>query len=143
MVAPVKIDESRDDLIRARDGYHPVMTITPGDRMRCPSCNYELRVPVRDTHDIRCGFCMLQGRQTRVTAGFWPLDDSLIQHLRMIDPLLDHQTEVAEAADRHNRLLLKSQEEDASRPGYSALSDKYNNLVGIEQVGYTGIEKTE
>lgn len=143
MVAPVKIDESRDDLIRARDGYHPVMTITPGDRMRCPYCHYELRVPVRDTHDIRCGFCTLQGRQTRVTAGFWPLDDSLIQHLRMIDPLLDHQTEVAEAADRHNRLLLKSQEEDASRPGYSALSDKYNNLVGIEQVGYTGIEKTE
>jgi hypothetical protein len=140
VVAPCKIEEGRDDLIRARDGYHPVMTITPGDRMRCPSCHYDLPVPVRETVDMRCPFCAFHGRTTRIVAGYWPLDDSLIAHLQMIDPLRDGQTELAEAADRHNRMLLQSQEDAAVAPGYAYADENYNRLVGIPQVGYTGKE---
>lgn len=137
MVAPIRIEDNRDDLIRARDGYHPVMTITAGDRMRCPSCHSELKVPVRETHDIKCGYCALLGRTTRIIAGFWPLDDALLDHLRHIDPLNDYQDELAEAADRHNRMLLKSQEDQVSNDGYAALEEQYNRLVGIPQVGRT------
>lgn len=140
VVPPVRIDEGRDDLIRARDGYHPVMTVTPGDRMRCPSCNYDLKVPVRDTHDIRCGYCQMMGRTTRVVAGYWPLDDSLIEHLRKIDPHRDAQKELAEEADQHNRLLLKAQEDAALAPAMAAFNDDYRRLVGIPMVGYTGKE---
>lgn len=143
VVAPIRIAEDRDDLIRARDGYHPVMTITAGDRMRCPTCHYELKVPVRGTHDIRCGFCALHGRTTRVVAGFWPLDDALLTHLQHIDPLNDYQDEIAEAADRSNRMLLKSQEDQISNDGYAALEERYNNIVGIESVGFTGKEFKE
>lgn len=140
VVAPVRVDEGRDDLIRARDGYHPVMTITPGDRMRCPACHYTLQVPVRDTADVRCGFCALKGRTTRVVAGFWPLDDSLIDHLRKIDPLRDGQSELAEEADRHNRMLLQAEEDAAVAPGFAYADENFNRLVGIPQVGYTGKE---
>jgi hypothetical protein len=140
VVAPIRIDEDRDDLIRARDGYHPVMVITPGDRMRCPKCHYEMRVPVRDTHDLKCQFCALSGRPTRVVAGYWPLDDSLIEHLRKIDPLRDGQDELAAEADAHNRRLIQAAENAASREGYAALDERYNRMVGIPQVGYTGKE---
>src|SRR5262245_29340645 len=72
VVAPIRISEGRDDLIRARDGYHPVMVISAGDRMRCPTCHYEMKVPVRDTVDVKCEYCGLKGRQTHVVAGYWP-----------------------------------------------------------------------
>ena len=140
VVAPIRIEEGRDDLIRARDGYHPVMTITPGDRTPCPECNFTLRVPVRDTADIRCPYCQLKGRTTRVVAGYWPLDDSLIEHLRKIDPLRPGSETLAEEADRRNHQRLQSAENDISNAGYAALDERYNRIVGIPQVGYTGKE---
>lgn len=132
VVAPIFIEESRDDLIRARDGYHPVMTVRPGDRMPCPTCSYQLHVPVLDTMDIRCPYCQLKGRQTRVVAGYWPLNDTLIEHLRKIDPLRGASQELADEADRHNKMLMRSQENDALAPGEAAFSDDYNRIVGIE-----------
>jgi hypothetical protein len=139
-VAPCRIDEGRDDLIRARDGFHPVMSIRAGDRMPCPKCEYELKVPIRDTVDLRCPYCEMRGAQTRLVVGFWPLDDSLIEHLRKIDPLRDDQGEQAARADHHNRLLLQSQENSMSDAVTSAASDDYRRLVGIPMVGYTGKE---
>lgn len=137
-IAPVFIDSTRDDLIRARDGFHPIMTVQPGDRMPCPECHYQLHVPVMDTWDMRCPYCETKGRSTRVVAGYWPLNDLLIEHLRKIDPLRGASTELAEEADRHNRLLLKAQEDEAFAPGFDAFDSNYNNLVGIPQTGYTG-----
>lgn len=134
------VSEDDDALIRARDGYHYVMSIRDGDRMPCPECGFTLRVPVRDTEDLRCGFCQLQGKTTRVVAGFWPLDDALITHLQKIDPLRGKQDEIAEAADRRNRLLVQSRENDAFAPGNAYAEEAYNRMVGIPQVGYTGRE---
>lgn len=139
---PIRIEEGDDDLIRARDGYHYVMSIRAGDRMPCPECNYKLHVPVRDTVQQFCGYCTLKGRKTEVIAGFWPLDDTLITHLKKINPKRGGQKELAEEADRRNRLLVQSMEEDAFRDGYAAFDDNYNRLVGIPQVGYTGKEFT-
>lgn len=135
---PIRIDEGNDDLIRARDGYMFVMSVRTGDRMPCPECHLTLRVPVRDTWEITCGYCQLKGRRRSVVAGFWPLDDTLLDYLRKIDPLRGKQSEQAEEADRHNQFLLASQENDAMAPGYAAFDDNYNRLVGIPQVGYTG-----
>jgi len=135
-IPPARVDEGSDDLIRARDGYHFVMAVRAGDRMPCPRCGYELRVPVRDTVDVRCGYCLLRGRKTSVVCGYWPLDDSLLEHLRKIDPTKD--VDLAAEADAANALLLKSLENDAVRPGEAAADELYNRLVGIPQVGYTG-----
>lgn len=140
LVPPLFIEDGRDDLIRARDGYHPVMEIREGDRMPCPSCRSELKVPVRDTADIRCGYCQLKGRTTRVVAGFWPLDDSLIDHLRKIDPYRDGFDELAAEADAHNQRLMKSAENKLSDVVTSKADEDYRRLVGIPMVGYTGKE---
>lgn len=139
-LAPVAIDEGRDDLICARDGYFHVMAIKAGDRMPCPSCNYKLTVPVMDTADMKCPYCALMGRTTRVVAGYWPLNERLIEHLRKIDPLRGAQQELAEEADRYNRALIKSAENTYSDVVTSKASDDYNRLVGIPQVGFTGRE---
>lgn len=138
VLPPIRIEEGRDDLIRARDGYDYVMSIRAGDRMPCPKCHYKIPVPVRDTHHIACAYCKLKGRQTHVTAGFWPLDDSLIEHLRKIDPLRGAHRELTQAADLRNQARLKSAERDLSNHVEAVGSDHFNRLVGIPQVGYTG-----
>lgn len=139
-LSPIRIDEGRDDLIRARDGYMFVMAVRTGDRMPCPECNYKLTVPVFDTADIRCPYCAVKGRHTRVVAGFWPLNDRLIEHLRKIDPLRGASDELAAEADRHNQMLLASQENDYVNHGNAAAEENYRRLVGIPMVGYTGKE---
>lgn len=139
-IPPIAIDEGRDDLIRARDGYHFVMSVRTGDRMRCPKCNYQLTVPVMDTWDIRCPYCRLKGRHTSVVAGYWPLNDRLLAHLHKIDPLNVFSEQQAAEADRYNERLLKQQEDDAMAPGYAEASDMYRRLVGIPMVGYSGKE---
>lgn len=136
--APQRISEADDDMIRARDGYHFVMSIREGDRMPCPECGFEIKVPVMDTADIRCTYCEMTGKQTRVVAGFWPLNERLIEHLRKIDPLRGGQKELADAADRYNELLVQAAENQISNDGYAALEERYNRLVGIPQTGYTG-----
>lgn len=136
------VGEWNDSLIRARDGYHFIMAVTTGDRKRCPKCNYTLHVPVRDTWDIRCEYCALRGRQSRMVAGFWPLDDALLEHLQKIDPLRGGSDELRDQADNRNKLLLAAEENDAMAPGYAYADEHYNRLVGIPQVGYTGKEKS-
>lgn len=137
-IPPARIDEGSDDLIRARDGYHFVMAVRQGDRMPCPKCGLTLRVPVRDTVDVHCGYCKLRGRTSSVVCGYWPLDDTLLTHLRKIDPTRD--VDLAAEADAQNVLLLKSMEDDAVAAGNAEASDLYNRIVGIPQVGYTGKE---
>lgn len=135
---PHHISEGDDDGIRARDGYHYVMSVRTGDRMPCPECGLQLSVPVMDTWDIKCGYCASKGRTRSVIAGFWPLNDRLIAHLQKIDPNRD--VDIAGETDAANRCLLQRQEDDAMRPGEAYVNDRYNRLVGIEQTGWTGKE---
>lgn len=113
-----------------------IMAVRSGDRMPCPKCDYKLSVPVMDTVDIRCPYCELKGRATRVVAGFWPLNDRLIEHLRKIDPLRGASSELADQADVHNRVLWETAERDYSNSTYSQVEERYNRLVGIPQFGY-------
>jgi hypothetical protein len=136
-LAPARIEEDRDDLICARDGYFHIMTITPGDRMPCPKCEYKLRVPVMEIEHLRCPYCQLKGRATRVFAGYWPLDDNLIRHLQKIDPLRGASEALAAEADRHNALLMETLVNDAVAPGLASAEERYNRMVGIAQVGRT------
>lgn len=138
ITAPVRLDEGRDDLICARDGFDYLLTVRSGDRMLCPECEWtELKVPVRDFQDIRCPYCASKGKQGRVVAGFWPLDDTLIEHLQKIDPLRGASKELAAAADRRNEALLASQEREFSNKILAHGSDHYNELVGIPSFGYS------
>lgn len=138
VVPPVRIEEDRDDLICARDGFDYVLSVRSGDRMPCPECEWtELKVPVRGFVDIRCPYCASKGRQGRTVAGFWPLDDTLITHLQMIDPLRGASKELAAAADRRNEARLAQAERDFSNTIYAQGADHYNEMVGIPQFGYS------
>lgn len=131
-----------DDAIRARDGYLHVMSVRTGDRMPCPRCRMELKVPFNQTVDINCGFCELKGKQTHIVAGYYTLDgDDLIQHLRRIDPERGASVELARDADRRNQALEASHERAALDASYGVTQD-FNRLYGIQQVGYTGKELT-
>ena len=127
-----------DDAIRARDGYILVMNVTTGDRMPCPTCGMELKVPPFETVDVKCPFCELKGKQTHVVAGFYPLEgDALIQHLRHIDPERGASLELAADADRRNNARTASRERDALDASYG-VAENFNRLFDIAQVGYTG-----
>lgn len=135
---PIRIDADRDDLICARDGYDYLLSIRSGDRMPCPECEWtELKVPVRDFVDIRCAYCASKGKQGRTVAGYWPLDDSLIDHLKKIDPLRGASQRLAKEADLANARRLASLEADFSNTIYAHGADHYAELVGIPQFGYS------
>lgn len=126
-----------DDAIRAADGYLHVMSVRQGDRMPCPTCRYELKVPVFATVDVACPYCESRGRTTRIVAGYYPLEgDALIQHLRRLDPERGASVELARDADRRNDARLASMERDALEASYGVSQD-FNRLFGIQQTGYT------
>jgi hypothetical protein len=127
-----------DDLIRARDGYVLTMAVTPGTKTFCPDCHSELQVPAFETKVIPCEFCRSRGRYRHKVAGFFPLGDSLIDHLKKIDWANDGNDRVAKAVDRHNELLLHNNRMQLRRTVDAAVRQDYNRLVGIPQFGYAG-----
>ncbi len=70
-------------------------------------------------------------------AGYWPLDDSLISHLQMLDPLRGASKELAAACDRRNDALMASRERELSNHFMSAGADNFNAVHGIESFSYT------
>lgn len=133
-----RVEEHEDQLICLCDGFEYLLSIRDGDRMPCPSCQWmELKVPVRDFQDIRCPYCASKGRQGRVIAGYWPLDDSLIQRLQMLDPDRQHQRAIVQAMDDRNDARNTSMERGLSTHVTGVGDHFYNNLVGIPQFGYS------
>lgn len=85
----IRWDTYDDNYIRARDGYFYVMTITPGDRMECPVCHATLPVPVFETREVKCEYCIRRGRDGRYAAAHFALDDRFLEHIRYLDPMSD------------------------------------------------------
>lgn len=138
---PYRIDPYDDSLIRAKDGYAFVMEVRPGDRMPCPACRTELKVPMMETAEVRCGYCKMQGRDARIRAAYYPLGELLIDYLRKIDPERGATKELADEADRANRALLAAQERNVMNSVEAAGKQDFTNIMGIQSVGYTGRER--
>lgn len=85
-VPPLFFDAARDDHLQAADGYEGVMLIQPGDRMDCEFCHLPLKVPLKEIKEIGCRYCLERGRDARFMVCYWPLDETLIDHLKSIDP---------------------------------------------------------
>lgn len=139
---PLKIDEGRDDLIRARDGYALVLTIHPSDRMPCPRCRETLKVPVFKAAEVVCEKCSTrQNRRVAYKAAYWPLSESLLDYLHKIDPLRTGNVGLAAEMDAHNNNLRALQERDQQNFGEAVLKDSFSEIMQIPSVGYTGKEK--
>lgn len=80
-------DAYDDGFIRARDGYFYVMTVTTGDRMRCPMDHTELKVPTLHTAETICPVCQDNQRDGRFAAGYFPLNHILLDYINDLDPL--------------------------------------------------------
>lgn len=135
----IHISEIDDDRIRERDGYVYIFAVRPGTSMPCPVCNHTLAVPALKFAEVSCGVCAIQGKNTAQLAAYFPLGDLLIDHLRMIAPERSSRRRLEEM-DRRNAQRNESKRRDAQNYGDSALLDRWNRIVGIEQVGYTGKE---
>lgn len=135
---PIRIEADRDDLICARDGYGYVLEVAQGDRMCCPECQWtELTVPVREFVDIRCPYCASKGRQGRLVAGYFPLDDSLIEHLKKIDPEGTYAQNLTKDIDRRNQQRDTSLERGLTTTVEGHADERFNQVVGIESFGYS------
>jgi hypothetical protein len=83
---PLRIKDWDDSLICARDGYRPVMMIQPGSRMACWNCHLPIPVPICETAEARCAYCISRNIEARYMTSYYPLGEVLIDHLRKIDP---------------------------------------------------------
>jgi hypothetical protein len=134
-------DETHDRYIQNRDGVILIMSIRTGDRMPCPRCGSELKVPYYETHHVKCELCSLRGKPKHVAAVYMPLGDKLIGYLKSIDPENPISESLAEDLDRQNMALAASMERDALRESEAAFHLNYNRVVGIPEWGYAGMKR--
>jgi hypothetical protein len=136
-------DKDHDGYIRARDGYVFVMRVRPGTKMPCPTCGLTLQVPVMETREITCEHCRLKGRDARVAAAFFPLGETLIEHLRKMDPESDGVRRMMAdvlAAEAAKPLQQERAISNAIAEGIDGVQKSV--LFDAPQVGYTGREFT-
>lgn len=129
-----------DEATRLRDGYHFVMVVTTGDRMPCPACRTTLAVPLRQSALVSCPTCKQRGLEHRVQAAHYPLDDTLIDHLKSIDPLRGMSKALRAKVEAHNAALMAQQQRDVLDQLTSRANDDFAQIAGIPSVGYTGKE---
>lgn len=137
---PFRIAEEDDTLIRARDGYWLVMEIQAGDRMPCKGlvdahtnqrCGLTLSVPTRKTAEVVCQACKRKGRDGRQMACYWPLDECLLEYLRLGDPLRGGTSRLKRLSDQANHARMAAADRKASNEVQAATIDAYDTLVGI------------
>lgn len=134
-------DRTNDEYIRARDGFDLIFTVRPGDRMPCPSCGFEMRVPIMEIRETVCGYCKFREKDGRYMTGFFPLGEALLEHMRFIDPLTGGPDRVLSEVRRSNLRREQQALRDFQNGSEAYLSDKFNNLFNIPQTGYTGKEQ--
>ena len=127
-----------DGAVRARDGYAYVMSIRTGDRMPCPRCGYEVKVPIFKIGETVCDYCKMNGKNGYITACFFPLESpKLMEHLIKFDPLRTYRDGLVKQADEQNKKLEAQREKEFENSVKDMALDSYKQLVGIPSVGYT------
>lgn len=129
-----------DDGIRRRDGYFYVLSIQPGTRMPCPRCRTEVQIPAFEFREVSCPMCKLGGQEHRFGAGYFPLSDSLIDHLKTLDPEREATRRLRDQVNTHNTRLQQRQERMVLDRMADAVADDFTRIAGIPMTGYTGKE---
>lgn len=144
IIPPFRIDINDDRFIRARDGYAFVMAVKPTNYMWCRECHLRLKVPIMRTAEVRCDYCeSTKKRARRNFVAYYPLNDTLLQHLHKIDPHKDgHLRAAAEADLAIERAEMQRQRTIRNHIEAATLDDKYQ-LFSTPFVGYTGKEFTK
>lgn len=146
----------KDPSIRRRLclGNMAFMYVQPGTRMRCPTVFYDysgwkpgaklracdaiLPVPLFESAQVNCPKCQKAGREYRHFGAYFTLSDTLIEYLKDLDPLKGRTRIVRDRVDRNNAANEARLERNVLNPLYAAGAENYNQMAGIQSVGYTG-----
>lgn len=130
------IESIDDDAIRATDGYALVMEVCPGDRTQCPRCGRSTHVTKLRVATSRCEWCQKEFR-----AFFWPLSDSLLQHLRYINPDRGGWERVMPQVDQSESRREAAMRRARHNATEAIWKEDFNRAFDIQSVGYTGRER--
>jgi hypothetical protein len=136
-----------DDAIRFHDGYHYFCEVAPGTLTPCRQmvqdevfryeCKQDLKIPfMRKFGVLTCPAC-----EANHTVAHWPLDDSLLEHIRSTDPERN-----PELRTKRNSRYEAGRAKATQRAGFR---DELANMGrddarrDIAKVGYTGREQTQ
>ena len=81
---------------------------------------------------------MENGLDARTMAGYFPLGQKLLEHLRDTDPRRGAIQKMAAKADAANALMLRTAIRDRNNSIESITKEDFNRLCGIQSVGWTG-----
>lgn len=130
-------DTYSDEWIRARDGYFLVMSLRNGDRMPCPICGLEVRVPIRETKESHCDYCRSHGRDGRYVAAFYPLNHLLIEKIQDLDPLNGGIGRARRRMLDKRGVAQKAElKQNLDQADYIVTSDSRNQIEGNPHSGY-------
>ena len=116
-----------DRLKQVVDGYGTVMVLSPTPRLQCPKCaKGVLKLSVQKMRSSRCPECAHESTLT-----YWPLDDTLLTHLRYID--VDRGWALDEYAAIHEEDRTKLQRVMRQSKGISRdmHKDDFTQLFGV------------
>lgn len=132
--------DDNDEMIRLKDGYFYVMSIRNGTTMPCPKhCGTDLQVPVHEIRELSCPTCRAKGVEHRVSAGFYPLDDRLIDYLRMIDPMRGASRDLRNKINDHNQKFTDAQRAKVMGQLTDAAADDFDRIAGIPKTAISSV----
>lgn len=125
---------SYDDLIRVKDGYMLWVEVAPGTTTPCPTCGGDMKAVPYEFTQVKCPVC-----GDKVATGFFPLNESLLDVLRMTDPNRG-------GFDRFSTAKLRAQNE-LRQNRLNAANFREARALGVDDArvdipkrGYTGKE---
>jgi hypothetical protein len=122
-----------DERIQMRDGFKPFMELREYPKMPCHGCGAGLKLVPFETIQAKCPKC----RYEHVVSCF-PLGDTLLEHLRKLNPYGTYRANVQRELDRANELKTQTAHRDAGNVVDASTREVYNDLVGIPSFGYSG-----
>lgn len=132
-------DTYNDDWIRARDGYFKIMTVRAGDRMPCPRCGFDVNIPVMETAQVSCPYCSYgkdDPKRQRWVAAYFPLNHTLIEYIKEIDPENDGPERARlRAKDRRENRIARLRKEALDEADYGVIHNE-NQAFQKPMTGY-------
>lgn len=126
----------RDELIREYDGYTLFAEVCPGTKMKCDRCFRWVGVAQQKFKTTRCSHCRKEHK-----AFFWVLGESLLEHMRKVDPDTGGIDRVFEEVDQRTAMRDRSLRNDGRNQNEAAGKDSFNFIHEIPTFGYTGKNK--
>lgn len=132
-------DTYNDDWIRARDGFFKIMSVRAGDRMPCPRCGFDVKIPTMETRQVSCPYCSYgkdDPKRQRWLASYFPLNHTLIDHIKEIDPENDGPERAKQRSQARRKAYLERLRKEAlDEADYNVIFNE-NQAFQKPMVGY-------